>query len=158
MHGCFLSSRGPGCWEGAGCDRGGSPASQGPRCLSPSPSQDSAPGFSLPGSRRQVSSQSRSMRRAEDRARNFSHLETGLGAGLGLWGGYSNNMKAQAGWLTDSSRSLLMVWRPDACLVGPGGASASLFLTGSSHGRWSEMPLGGPFVRALMSFMRAPPL
>lgn len=74
-------------------------------------------------------------------------------------GGYNNNStEAQTGQLTDSGRSLLMVWRPDARLVGSGAASARLFLTGSSHGRWSERPLGGPFIRALVSFMRAPPL
>ena len=70
----------------AGCDCCGCPASKGPCCLSPFPPQDLAPGLSLAGSRRQVSSQSCSTQRARNEARNFHHLETELGTGLGPWG------------------------------------------------------------------------
>ena len=215
------------------CDCVGCPASKGPCCLSPFPSQDLAPGLSLAGSRKQVSSQSCSTQRAQNGARNFHHLETELGMGwllqqrLKSAGGKAHRRqpptphrlqagcpgqvlltphRLQAGFqagcrplLTDcrldvqaGCRSLLTDCRLDvqarcrplltacrldvqarchplltACRLDvqagcpPAGfrwgLCQALFLTRSSHSRCSEGPLGSPFIRALISFMRAPP-
>ena len=139
--------------KGAGCDWGGCPASKGPCCLSPFPSQDLAPGLSLAGSRKQVGSQSCSRQRAQ-----MGHVISSP------WKPSRDGVAAAAPQRRrGTAPQPLAPHRLQAARPGrvPArrlrwGLCQALFLTRSSHSRWSEGPLGSPFIRALISFMRAP--